>query len=413
MLRSVRSFVAAALLLVGLGTWAGCDSKPAPADLGGDAAVDPAADDAPFDPHAAAWAVPVPAAKSPVSLRNYQWIDEGAASPGQTMLERADTLKASGRYDLARTAYELALKQDPAFAQAAYQLACNEALAGNADAARTAFERAVELGYADYPIARADAELGALREEAAFPDRLREIRRRYLKQAARRVGTPFYLTAADLPEAERPGSGPAPHAGGGAKPPVILILHGTGDSHESYAREAMGWAELGWAAVAVPGSLPTANGGFLWPADEATAYAAVDRQLRAILKDPGLGTVADVSRVVLMGFSQGANHAAALTARHPDVYAGAVALSPAGRPTGAYDPATLNGGAGLDAGRPRPVAMFLGDEEGGEALLARWTAAAQSAGWPVWAEEFPGDRHFPRDWHAERRAKVAAFLLGE
>ncbi|MFH5806451.1 alpha/beta hydrolase [Alienimonas sp. DA493] len=396
--RFARSFVAAALLVAGLG--AGCDSKPAPADPAGGDPTEPAAEAA-FDPHDSAWATPVPPAKPPVPLRAYRRADDGAESPGQDMLERADTLKASGQYDLARTAYELALKQDPEFAQAAYQLACNEALAGNEAAARAAFARALELGYADYPIARADAELGPLREDADFPDRLREIRRRYLKQSAARVGTPFYVTPADLPD------GTAENAGGGAKPPVILILHGAGDSHESFAREATAWAELGWAAVVVPGSLPTANGGFLWPSDEATGYAAVDRQLRAILKDPGLNAVADTSRAALMGFTQGANHAAALAALHPDRYAGAVALSPGGRPAGVYDPADL------DPSRSRPIAMFYGDEEGGEPLLARWTAACQAAGWPVIAEEFPGGRHFPRDWHEERRTKVAAFLLGE
>ncbi|NNJ27862.1 alpha/beta hydrolase [Alienimonas chondri] len=419
MFRLVRS---AAPLLIGLSAAvalsaaAGCEAEPAGGAGEGAADVGGVEDfgEAPFDPYSSAWDVPVPQAKAPVALANYEPAAADESSPGQEMLDRADLMKAAGQYDVARGAYEVALERDPDFAQAAYQLACNEALARNEEAARAAFERAMELGYADYVVARTDYELGTLRTAPDFPDHLKEIRRRYLKEAAAKVGTPFYIVPADVqadseadPEQANAEQAGVPNAGGGERPPVMLLLHGYGDSHESYAPEATAWAKRGWAAVCVPGSLPTAEGGFTWPTSDETGYDTVDRQLRAILKDPGLSAVADTSKVYLLGFSQGANHAVMQTVLHPDRYAGAVGLSPGGRPGAIYNDPELNAAA------PRPIALFYGTEEERGELLTRWSDALTAADWPALCEEFPGAHHFPRDWQDERRARVAAFLLGE
>ena len=412
-----RAFVwlaAGAILSLGAGCGPG-NSAPIPgAATGPEAGFDGNGSDADgFAAEGPAWDVPIPPAKPPVSFRDYEPLDDAAPSPGQAALGEADDLKAAGRYDDARQMYDAALAADPTLARAAYQLACNEALAGNLGPAREAFRRAMTLGYADYPIARTDGELGALRTDADFPDRLRTIRRRYLERAAENVGTPFYITPADLtggdPAEESPDSA---GAAVGAKPPVMLLLHGYGDTHESYAPEALAWAELGWAAVAVPGSIPTGGaGGFVWPTDGENAYDAVDRQLRALLNDPGLNAVADTSRVFLLGFSQGANQAVMQTVRDPARYAGAVGLSPGGLPRAMYREPRL------DPSAPRPIAMFYGTEEDRRDMLTMWGDACRSAGWPGLFGEFPGAHHFPRDWQGDenepgRRARVAAFLSG-
>ena len=418
----VRAFVllsaTGALLSLGAGCGPG-NSAPIPgAATGPDAGPDAdfradGPDGSGFAAEGPAWDVPIPAAKPPVSFREYEPADDAAPSPGQAALDEADALKAAGRHDDARATYEAALTADPTLARAAYQLACNEALAGNPAAARGAFRRAMTLGYADYPIARTDGELGALRADADFPDRLRTIRRRYLERAAENVGTPFYITPADLAGGDPAEESPdAAGAANGAKPPVMLLLHGYGDTHESYAPEALAWAELGWAAVAVPGSIPTGGaGGFIWPTDGDSAYDAVDRQLRALLNDPGLNAVADTSRVDLLGFSQGANQAVMQTVRDPARYAGAVGLSPGGLPREMYRAPRL------DPSAPRPIAMFYGTEEDRRDMLTMWGDACRGAGWPGLFGEFPGAHHFPRDWGGDgenggRRTKVAAFLSG-
>ena len=414
-----------AAVLLGLAAWtlaSGCgpgNDAPIPGASRGpqredDGRAEPVA--AAFSPDGPAWAVPVPPAKAPVHVSDYEPLadDDG---PGDDALRRADRLKSAGRYADARAAYEEALAADPDLARAAYQLACNEALAGDPAAARAAFDRAMAIGFTEYPVARSDDELGVLRTAPDFPDRLRELRRRYLDAAAGEVGTPFFVAPADVNA--RP-------LDGDEGPPVILLLHGYGDSHENYLGEAVGWAELGWAAVAVPGSVPAGGGSFVWPKGdeiyeaagggengngEDAAYATVDRQLRVILADPGLNAVADARRAFLLGFSQGANYAAELTSRHPGTYAGAVALSPGGLPEGVYRTPNLAPSA------PRPVAIFYGDREDGAEMLAMWSAACRSAGWPVLADRFPGGHQFPSDWRGDetgagsRRAGTAAFLL--
>jgi predicted esterase len=61
---------------------------------------------------------------------------------------------------------------------------------------------------------------------------------------------------------------------------LIFLLHGYGDSHESYFDEAEEWARLGFVAVAVPGSLPARPGAFIWSEDDVTT---THRQLQAIV----------------------------------------------------------------------------------------------------------------------------------
>ena len=364
----------------------------------------------PFEPTGPEWAVPVPPARGVVPVGEWEPAADPADDPGAAALDRANRLKYAGRHERARPLFEEALRVDPTSARAAYHAACNAVLAGDLPAARVLWDRATDLGLSDYPDAMRDDELGALRADPDFPDRLREIRERYLEDAAEQVGTAYFVTPADVDATPLPGD---------AGPPVIFLLHGYGDSNESYLDEAVAWARLGWVAVAAPGSVPTGGGRFVWPkgneADDAdrdpeddAAYETVDGQLRVILADARLSAAADTGRAYLLGFSQGANYAVELTSRRPGTWAGAVGLSPGGEPSGVYwEPDDL------DRNSPRPVAMFYGTEEDRTDMLSMWSEGLRAAGWPVRAGEFAGGHQFPPAWRDGLRGEVAAFLLGQ
>jgi len=110
---------------------------------------------------------------------------------------------------------------------------------GIGDQAIACFQQAFDAGFADYPYCYQDHDMGAVREAPGFPDKLRTIRQRYLESRDAMIGTPVVFDAIDDQDES-------------ASRPIILLLHGYGDTHESYLDEAGAWASLGFLAVAMP-----------------------------------------------------------------------------------------------------------------------------------------------------------------
>ncbi len=308
------------------------------------------------------------------------------AAAARQAMALADRLKAQQQFEDAEQLYRQALELDPTLAHAAYQLACDLALANRPDEARQAWADAIERGFWDYPFCAADEELGVLRTDAEFPDQLRTIFDRYAERAAdgSLSGVPVVATPA----------GTAPEGGW----PVVMLLHGYGDSNLSYLDEAAAWTELGFEAVAVPGSIPQALGRFNW---SPTSFERTHSDLQAILSDP-LCAEANRKQVYLLGFSQGGLHALHLAVRHPAEYAGAVPLSPGGTP------AETNLGT-VSRIRQGRVWFVHGAAEGMDRVIAIWRKSLADAGWAVGESTHPGGHQFPEDWDQERLT-VASFL---
>lgn len=111
--------------------------------------------------------------------------------------------------------------------------------------------------------------------------------------------------------------------------PVLVTLHGMGSKPTGFLGDDFQDIadELRVAVVAVRGPEPLEHGGFAWSDDltenflrvtQALGEAAVTAKLR---KD----------RVVLVGYSQGAYAALGLAYAHPEVFGGAIAISPGSR----------------------------------------------------------------------------------
>ena len=301
----------------------------------------------------------------------------------------ADRLKSEKQYGKAEMAYFEAMLIDPTWSYPAYQLACNYELSDQHQKAVTYFNKAIELGFADFPMALEDNELGKLRDASDFKNKLAEIRERYIKDAKERIGTP----AAVIPEGDPPEGGW----------PLVLMLHGYGDSNESYLDFAKAWAGLGFVAVAVPGSVPFQQSGYVW-APESTDPTLKD--LRAIVAAELISNVINKEKVFLLGFSQGALHAILLTAKYRDEFAGVVALSPGGSLIQQIVTPKIS------EGRPGRLVFIHGSEESHAPIAKKWSEACSQRGWEFTSGVHQGGHHFPRRWAAKRPA-IAKFLTRE
>ncbi len=299
----------------------------------------------------------------------------------------ADRLKSAGEYEQAERGYRIGMEADPTWPYAPYQLACNYELAGQHDKAAIEFARALELGFDDFPTAKNDDELGQLRASPEFPKQLVAIRKRYIETGNSRIGTPIGVR----PEGEKPDGGW----------PIILLLHGYGDTNLNYLDSATAWMKLGFISVAVPASVPGADGRFIWNMD---SIKPTQRDLQAILASPLLTDLVNRKKVFLLGFSQGALHAMLLTAEHPDQYAGVVGLSPGG----SLVQQLIN--PPVRAGFKTRVMFIHGTEEPHGVLVDAWRRVCQPAGWKFVSQTHPGGHHFPTDWDTRRQA-IARFLL--
>lgn len=353
---------------------------------------------APPAPAVVATAAPQPAAEPDLSVpvlapKPVIWMEDWKApetSPtmSEMLTTRADLFKSLKRYDGAEKLYQRAIEADPQQAYPVYQLACNYELAGKHAEAAAMFEKAVEIGFSDFPTALADNELGKIRERPDFEKTLAKIRERYIATAAERVGQPIAI---------RP-EGKAPENGW----PLMLLLHGYGDTNISYLDQAEQWAKSGFVAVAVPGTVPAQGGRFMW---DLESTEPTRKNLQAIVDARLFEGHVDRQRVFLLGFSQGALHAMLLTAEHPELYAGVVGLSPGGSLSQQLIAPTLKG-----AERPPRCYFIHGTEEPHAPIVRIWSSASQKAGWKFSSATHRGGHHFPENWD-ELQLKVAEFLL--
>lgn len=327
--------------------------------------------------------------KPVVWLNNWEPVESTESrNEAEQLLQKGDALKALGMYDAAEEMYVRAANADLHFAFPMYQLACNYELAGKHEEALEAFDEAMQRGFDDFPTALHDDELGKIRREEDFIDSLATIRTRYIIVASDHVGQPIAVR----PETDKPPQGW----------PIILLMHGYGDSHLNYLDEAQLWAEQGFVSVVVPGSIPTHGSYYQWSND---SIEPTHEDLQQIVNSSLFDGVIDMERVYLLGFSQGALHAMLVTEEHPNVYAGCVSLSPGGSLVSDLASPSLD----PEKGTAR-IVLIHGDEEPHGPLVNIWARECGKAKWMFASETHPGGHHFPDDW-GQRVPTIATFLL--
>ena len=298
-------------------------------------------------------------------------------------MNAANGFKSERRFADAVMMYQYATAAAPDWGYPSYQLACTYELWGKHAEAALAFEDAIAIGFDDYPTAKGDEELGEIRKRPDFPQQLEAIRQNYLTFAPTRSGTPV---------AFKPDRGRGPNGW-----PLMLLLHGRGDSPTSYFEVARGWAELGYLAVAVPGTESAGEGRYQWSGD---SLGGTHASLRAIVDSDLLAGLIDPTQVYLFGFSQGGLHAGLLAIDRPEDYAGAVVISPGG---GNLVDRLLD--PKIPADTPRRICFIYGEEEKYFPIVTDvWKTACKASNWRFEVMTHPGGHDLPAEWPKFRDA---------
>ncbi|MCE9572893.1 MAG: hypothetical protein K8W52_07030 [Deltaproteobacteria bacterium] len=178
--------------------------------------------------------------------------------------------------------------------------------------------------------------------------------------------------------------------------PLLIALHGLGDGAAQFfaAMEGQGAADVfGVAIVSVSGTIARGPHHFAWAEDPERDLARIDRAL-AKLRDRV--AIAE-GKTALLGFSQGAQLAVELAARHPERFAGAIGMSP-----GTLTERTLDGlAAGSLAKRHFVMLVGAGEYPGNVTLAADDAAKLRAAGAEVYHRAHPDQKQhsFPPDFY--------------
>ncbi|MCW8131296.1 MAG: dienelactone hydrolase family protein [Planctomycetota bacterium] len=296
----------------------------------------------------------------------------------------ATSLRLRGRYDEAAVYYLVSLKMRPKHARTSYRLAATFALWGQDKLALRYLKEAEEQGFWGFRLLDEDSDFEALKKNPEYAAVAAKVKERYEKEAARHAGD----RTLKLPE------GAAPEGGW----PVLVLLHGWGATRADYDGVAALAAKAKFAALALDGQVVLDEGAYAWSATNLEeTHAFVQKHLEAC-KDQGL----NLKRVYLGGFSQGAKHAAALVAAHPEAYAGAIANSPGGQ---------VKLPESFEPKGARPLFLMLGTQDYDVCkktcadLEKLWKAAKQ----PVKIHTFEGGHRFPEEWETAY-AEALGFL---
>jgi predicted esterase len=272
-----------------------------------------------------------------------------------------------------------------------YNLACVLALNGEVKVALDWLGKAAANGFCRISLLDADSDLDATRDLPGY-----EVVRNMVADNRQHRREKVYRVAASTPPLTV-----LPEHSAGEKPrPLIIALHGFGDTAANYPQLWGPVAEDFGAILVVPNGPRTVGNGRGWGnVDEAEAVveAALDYAKERF--------DVDWDRVVLTGFSQGGFMAMALGTRHPDLFVGVIPMA------GGYIP-EIDAPAPADDGDPRYYFMVGSrDRAADEVRLA--ASDFEAAGYDVDLRVLSGVGHtFPRRTTTELR-KALRFVLDE
>ncbi len=245
------------------------------------------------------------------------------AQTDRQLVDRFDRAEANQQYDRALEAARTITERYPDSAQWAFNAARMHARLDQPDDAIAQLRRAADLGYTGINSFEQHADLNPLRDRADFKAVLEQVRANAQKR--------FDTFKAEALKHHPPTFIPDDIAAG-TKPPLIIALHGTGGRGQPML-DALRPAcqQLGAICIAPDALRPVSNepdAGFGWTyRDESEWFVThlIDKAIKDHNADPG--------RVILLGFSQGANIALVMARTHADRLAAVIPIC------GHYEPA--------------------------------------------------------------------------
>lgn len=306
-------------------------------------------------------------------------------------LEDLEAAMLAGEYARAVSIAEQLVADHPESSLAAWHLGCALSRAERPEEAVASLLRSAELGFSGTRSVHDDDDLDPIRTHPEFPRVVAAV-----AAAAERRLAAFKEHAAEakptviLP----PGHDPERPA------PLLLVLHGTGGNGKTMAAAWREVARRRGAIVVAPDAIRPAGGGdgdgFSWTYRDESEWYVLElvRQARERWA---------IDRVVLAGFSQGANIALMLGQSHPAVFD---AVIPVG---GHYEADT----ATVPSDDPRPRwALLIGADDPWAATYEEARRVFTAAGMTVRHEAIPGLGHaFPTGRDRGALASALAWAL--
>jgi predicted esterase len=269
----------------------------------------------------------------------------------------------------------------------AFNIACCHAKLGDTKASARWLLACANAGWAGLRSFETDSDLDAVRAEPVYAQALEIV-----KQARQRAFVAFQ----DKARAAEVLTLLPPNHDASKATPLIIALHGSGGTGADMADQWKSIAARNGAILVCPDALRPLGQGYQWMFRDESDWLVMDVIQRAKAKHN-----IDPDRVILTGFSQGANTALELATRHPEAFAGVVIIAGHYEPDINPFPKGPGGAGGADAKLP-PFALLIGAND--EAAQSNRAAEAElkALGIPVMLRIYPGHGHaFPPQTQTE------------
>ncbi|MFG0245554.1 MAG: alpha/beta fold hydrolase [Phycisphaerales bacterium JB052] len=233
------------------------------------------------------------------------------AQSDQALLDRYDRMYASGKYEQALRVAELISERYPESATWHFNRGALYAKLGQLDAAILQLQQSADLGFTGIASFEQNADLDSVRDREDFKAVLELVRSAAkarmdaFQVEARRHEPKVYVPPAAATESRA----------------LIVALHGTGMDGESMYDALRETAELEGMILVCPDALRPAGAGFSWTYRDESSWF-VNHLIDWAIEEHG----ADPARVILVGFSQGANIALIMGQTQPELFAGVVPI---------------------------------------------------------------------------------------
>lgn len=277
------------------------------------------------------------------------------------LADRFDRAEAAAQHDRALEAALAITTRHPESSVWAVHAARMHARLDQPDEALAQLTRAADLGYTGINTFEQHEDLAPLRALPAFKPIIEKVRANAAKRSEE-----FKAEALT----HQPPTFVPPNLPDGAKPPLVIALHGTGGRGQPMLDALQrSCAQLGIICIAPDALRPAgrdANSGYAWTYRDESEWF-VTHLIDQAVKDHN----ADPDRVILLGFSQGANIALVMARTHADRLAAIIPIC------GHYEPNAT------DTGQPTaPMYLLTGSRDPWKQTYTRAAADLEQAAVP-------------------------------
>lgn len=294
------------------------------------------------------------------------------AQSDQELVNRFDQADTARDHATSLGAALAILERHPESAQWNFNAARAHAMLAQLDEAIARLRSCADLGYTGIASFEQHRDLDPLRDRDDFKVILEQVR----ASAAKRLEDFKQLALEHEPPTHVPANLTA-KLKPGEKPPLLIALHGTGgNGQEMLGALRAACDELGIVCIA-PDALRAAGSGYAWTFRDESQWLAAHTATQALAAHD-----ADPGRVILLGFSQGANIALAMATAEHKPFTAMVPIC------GHYEPSATSASA-----NPPPMYLISGSRDPWRETFERAERDFAAAGAPVVGRVVPSMGH--------------------